>query len=84
MVFLFDEKIVVSLIDNGDVELLGTDKIWLGEREVVSSLKNFDDSTVIQSRCKSSEEVGKETGLKTSARDPERAINETNLVCEVE
>jgi hypothetical protein len=32
MVFLLNQQIVVSLVDNGNVELLGSNKVRLDER----------------------------------------------------
>lgn len=63
VVFLLDEQIIVRLVDNGKVELLGADEVWLGQWQVVRSLENLDDSSVVKSRCKHSEKVGKEVGL---------------------
>ena len=39
MIFLLDQQIVVSLVDNGQIKLLGSDKIRLDEREMVFVLK---------------------------------------------
>lgn len=63
MIFLLDEQVVVRFVDYGDVELLSTDKIWLGEREVVGCLEDLDYSTMIQTGCQCGEQVGKEVWL---------------------
>jgi hypothetical protein len=68
VVLLFDKQVVIGLIDDGDVELLSANEIWLGEGEVISGLEDLDNSAVVQSRCESGEEIGKETWLMVSVR----------------
>lgn len=63
VVLLLDEQVVVRLVDNGDVELLRADEVWLGEGEVVGRLEDFDDSAVVEPGSKGGEEVGEEVGL---------------------
>jgi hypothetical protein len=38
MILFLDQQIVISLIDNGDVELLRADQVWLDERQVILGL----------------------------------------------
>jgi hypothetical protein len=67
MVFLFNEQVVVRLVDNSNVELLRANQVRLGEREVVVALQDLDDSAVVETGSKGSEEVGQQVGLQLSA-----------------
>jgi len=63
VILLLDQKIVVRLVDHTEVELLRSDQVWLGERQVVLLGEDLDNSRVVQSRCKSGKEVREEVGL---------------------
>jgi hypothetical protein len=58
VILFLDKQVVVRLVDNGDIELLGTDEVWLGEGEVVGCLEDLDNSAVIQPGSKGSKKVG--------------------------
>lgn len=65
MILLFNKQVVVSLVDDGEIELLGGDEVRFGEREVVFGLEDLDNSTVVKSGGKSSKKIGEEGGLQT-------------------
>jgi hypothetical protein len=66
VVLLFNEQVVVGLIDDGDVELLGTDEVWLDKRQMILRLQDLDDSAMIQTWGKGGQEIREEFGLDES------------------
>lgn len=67
MVFLFNEQVIVCLVDDSNVELLRADQVRLGEREVVVALQDLDNTAVVETGSEGSEEVGQQVGLQLSA-----------------
>jgi hypothetical protein len=63
VVFLLDEQVVVGLVDDGNVELLRTDEVWLGQGEVVLVLQDLDHSAVVESSAERGEQVRQERRL---------------------
>jgi hypothetical protein len=84
VVFLLDQQVIVSLVDDGQVELLGADQVRLGQGEVVISLKDLDDTAVVETRSESSQEVGKQVGLVEVSFPPSPEFGAAHLVTDVE
>jgi hypothetical protein len=48
VILFLNQQIVISFIDDCDIEFLGSDKVRLDEWKVVFGLKDLDYSTMVQ------------------------------------
>jgi hypothetical protein len=48
VILFLNQQIVISFIDDCNVEFLGSDKVWLDEWKVVFCLEDLDYSAVVQ------------------------------------